>query len=241
MPTPVAPPPMMAMSQASGLERRDWTEESRFMEGEFILVWGKGCSWRWVARELKTAAGAGLMRDAGRMISIIVTTRLKLIPATVAHVRAEMENRAEFARLIGAEVPENWPPESVANAMPLFLKSLEATPDEVGWFGWYAVVREGGTNGPCLVGSGGFLGPPKEGVISIDYSVLAQFQGRSFATEMVGGLVKWALGQPGVARIAAQTEWENPASVRVLTKAGFSEAGVSANGGGARFEMLRRV
>jgi RimJ/RimL family protein N-acetyltransferase len=170
---------------------------------------------------------------------VIETARLKLIPATVALTRAEIGNRGAFARLLGALVPDNWPPETLAEALPLFLGRMEAAPDCVGWFGWYALAAGDGSAAPVLVASGGFKGPPQEGTAEIGYSVLPQFQGRGYATEMVGGLVGWAMGQPGVARIVAETEWANPASVRVLTKAGFAPGRPSTEPGGARFEFLR--
>lgn len=169
---------------------------------------------------------------------MIETARLKLIPATVDLARAEIGDRGEFARLLGASVPNNWPPETLADALPLFLGWLEAASDRIGWFGWYALAAGNGAAAPVLVASGGFKGPPQDGVVEIGYSVLPQFQGRGFATEVVGGLVRWALGQPGVARVAAETEWANPASVCVLSKAGFVPAGPATEPGGARFELV---
>ena len=183
---------------------------------------------------------------------MIETTRLKLIPATVALARAEIGDRGaggEFARLLGASVPDNWPPENAADALPLFLGWLEAAPDRVGWFGWYALAAgaRGGAGagagalaaGPVLVGGCGFLGPPRDGVAKMGYSVLPQFQRQGYATEMVRALVNWALGQQGqgVVRIVAETEWANPASVRVLEKAGFVSVGPAAEPGGRRFEL----
>ena len=167
---------------------------------------------------------------------MIETTRLKLIPATVALARAEIGDRGEFALLLGASVPDNWPPETAADALPLFLGWLEAAPDRVGWFGWYALVAGDGAAPPVLVGGGGFFGPPRDGVAQIGYSVLPQFQRQGYATEMVGELVNWALGQQGTVRIVAETEWANPASVRVLEKAGFVSVGPAAEPDGTRFE-----
>ena len=69
------------------------------------------------------------------------------------------------------------------------------------------------------------------------YSVLPQFQGRGYATEMVIALAAWAGSQPGVERLVAQTEWGNPASVRVLLKAGFVHAGPGTQPAGARYEL----
>ena len=168
---------------------------------------------------------------------MITTRRLTLVPATVAHVRAEITDHDELARLIHANVPENWPPASSADALPLFLKWLEAAPDGIGWFAWYAVATDQANSTPVLVGSGGFLGPPRDGEVSIGYSVLPQFQRVGFATEIVGGLLQWVRGKPTVTRVVAETEWANPASVRVLSKLGFVEMGPSTEPGGTRFEL----
>ena len=168
---------------------------------------------------------------------MIVTDRLTLVPATVALARAEIGDRAEFARLLEAAVPDHWPPESAADALPLFLSWLEAAPDRIGWFGWYALARVGDADRPALVGGGGFLGPPQGRTVQIGYSVLPEFQRRGYATEMVAGLVRWALARSGVDSIAAETEWANPASVRVLEKVGFTPVGSASEPGGARFEL----
>ena len=172
---------------------------------------------------------------------VIETTRLTLVPVTVALARSEIADRGEFARLLGASVPDNWPPETLADALPVFLGWLEAAPERVGWFGWYALAAGEGSAGPVLMASGGFKGPPQDGTAEIGYSVLPQFQGRGYATELVGGLVRWALQQPGVTRVVAETEWANPASVRVLTKAGFAASGSATEPGGTRFEWVGRA
>ena len=68
------------------------------------------------------------LSNAGAEVTI-ETARLKLTPATVALARAEIGDRAEFARLLRASVPDNWPPETTVDALPLFLGWLEAAPD----------------------------------------------------------------------------------------------------------------
>jgi RimJ/RimL family protein N-acetyltransferase len=169
---------------------------------------------------------------------VIETTRLKLVPATIASVRAEIDDRHVLAQFLGATVPENWPPETLVDALPLFLNWMEAAPDATGWFGWYALAPGDPGSVPTLVGAGGFKGPPKEGTAETGYSVLPQFQGHGFATEMVIALVRWALNQPGVNSVIAETEWANPASVRVLTKAGFAPCGPATEPGGTRYQYV---
>jgi RimJ/RimL family protein N-acetyltransferase len=157
-----------------------------------------------------------------------------MVPATAAHARAEIHDREAFARLIAARIPERWPPDSTVDALPLLLKWLEAVPDRVGWFAWYALAREIEAQGPVLVGSAGFLGPPKGGAVEIGYSVLPPYQKRGIATETVGRLVRRAFDESKqLDRIVAETEWSNPESVRVLTKLGFVESGEK------RFELSR--
>ncbi len=172
---------------------------------------------------------------------MITTSRLALIPATVTLARAELADRGELARLLAAAIPENWPPESTADALPLFLSWLEAAPDRVGWFGWYALARTDDVDVPVLVGGGGFLGPPEGGVVRMGYSMLPQFQRRGYATEMVRGLIAWALAHPEVESIEAETEWANPASVRVLEKTGFLSTGPATEPGGSRFTLMGKV
>ena len=171
---------------------------------------------------------------------MITTARLALIPATIPLARAELADRGEFARLLNAEVPANWPPESAADALPMFLEWFEAAPDRVGWFGWYALLRNPSPL-PLLVASGGFLGAPTDGVAEIGYSVIPPHEGVGYATELVIALTRWAFSEPSVhlTSIAAETEGPNPASARVLSKAGFTPAGVAREPGGLRFERRR--
>ena len=144
---------------------------------------------------------------------MIVTARMRLVPASVALARAELTERAEVAQLLSATVPDEWPPEILADALPLFLEWIEAAPDRVGWYVWYATVRAlreasdmlAGDVGDILMASTDFKGPPQDGMVEIGYSVLPRFQGHGYATEMVRALIDWAFVQPGVARIVAET------------------------------------
>ena len=161
---------------------------------------------------------------------MITTARMRLTPATVALSRAELTDRVEFARLLSAAVPDEWPPEMLTDALPTFLQWIEAAPDRAGWYLWYAMMRAPRVATDMLacdvhdilMASGGFKGPPQDGTVEIGYSVLPRFQGQGYATEMVRALVDWALAQPGVSRIVAETLEANTASVRLLRRLGFA-------------------
>jgi [ribosomal protein S5]-alanine N-acetyltransferase len=133
----------------------------------------------------------------------------------------ELADRTRFAAMLDARVPASWPPEILADALPLFRDLLREDPARAGWIGWYAILVTEGER--VLVGSVGFKGPPDaRGHVETGYSMVPEYQGRGFATEMVRALCAWAFAQPGVTRIVAETTWSNAASMRVLEKAGFT-------------------
>lgn len=59
----------------------------------------------------------------------------------------------------------------------------------------------------------------------IGYGILEDHQGQGYATEAVDAAVRWALNQPSVHRVEAETEPENRASRRVLEKCAFLPTG----------------
>ena len=172
---------------------------------------------------------------------MIKTNRLTLVPGTVALIRAEIHDHESFAQQLHATVPDNWPPATLVDALPLFLGWMESAPrGSEGWYAWYALMHADSTSPTMLIGGGGFLGPPDAGSVQMGYSVLDQFQRQGYATEIVRALTDWAFSHEGLIRITAETEWANPASVRVLEKTGFVSDGQTTEQDGARFELLRR-
>lgn len=170
---------------------------------------------------------------------ILHTPNLTLIPATAALAHAEIHDRESFAASLHAEVPGNWPPETVADALPWFLTQLTDNPALSGWLTWYAIFMGGVC--PVLAASIGFFGPPHLGEVEIGYSVLPQFQGRGCATEMVICLAAWALSQPDVKSVVAETSCVNFSSQRVLEKAGFNPAGPGQNADYLKFACLHAL
>ncbi|MFG2766036.1 MULTISPECIES: GNAT family N-acetyltransferase [Streptomyces] len=89
------------------------------------------------------------------------------------------------------------------------------------WFDAYGhrlvVERESG----LVVGSIGLFWPPGEGVVGIGYGIVASRRGRGYATEATRALAEFALTSAEVHTVSADVEGANPASVRVLERAGF--------------------
>ena len=169
----------------------------------------------------------------------ILTSRLDLVPATLALLSAELESRSKLALLLEAHVPDEWPPgEYDRPAIEHFRSRLMETPDGVGWYGWYALLRSGGLEPATLVGAGGFFGPPNaEGMLEIGYSIVSAFNGKGYATELVRALVAHAFQTGRVMRIVAHTTRDNVGSVRVLEKAGFHFVGLGQDIGTVEYVL----
>jgi RimJ/RimL family protein N-acetyltransferase len=148
------------------------------------------------------------------------TDRLRIIAGTRFLAAAEIEDGVKLARLLGASVPETWPPDNLRDASSYFYGLLKEHPEWEGWLTWYAIRID--NDDPVLCGSAGFKGPPDgRGMVEIGFSVLPDFQGQGLGTEIVASMVQWAKKQPGVKHIEAETNVDNRASIRVLERNSF--------------------
>ncbi|MEU8397130.1 GNAT family N-acetyltransferase [Nonomuraea sp. NPDC048892] len=94
--------------------------------------------------------------------------------------------------------------------------------DLVGAYGHRQIVeRESG----LVIGSIGLFWPPSDGVVELGYGVVPSRRGLGYASEATQALVEFALTAPEVSVVRATVELTNPASVRVLEKAGLRRTG----------------
>jgi ribosomal-protein-alanine N-acetyltransferase len=170
----------------------------------------------------------------GNSMVVETTDRMRLVAGTKILAAAEIADRAKFARLLGASVPETWPPDSIRDVSGYLYGLYEEHPEWESWLTWYAIRID--SDYSVLCGSIGFKGPPdKRGIVEIGYSVLPEFQGQGLATEMVAGIIQWAKHRPGVRRIEAETNIDNRASIRVLKKNSFIRVGAGLEPNTIRF------
>ena len=162
------------------------------------------------------------------------TQRLRLVAGTPEIAAAELGDRGRFGHLLRADVPPEWPPDTLRDALPLFLDLHRAHPGWAGWLGWYAIAML--ESRPILCGSVGFKGPPGDaGMVEIGYSLLPDYRGAGLASEMVAGLVEWAFRHSTVASIEAETAPDNLPSIRVLERNGFEPVGEGIEPGFVRY------
>jgi RimJ/RimL family protein N-acetyltransferase len=173
-------------------------------------------------------------------VKAIRSSRLELVPATLAHLEADLKSPEALGHLLGVAVPTSWPPgEYDRSAMEFFRARLAEDPDAVGWYGWYAIHRQEGEES-TVIGVAGYLGRPGiGGTIEVGYSIAPEFQARAYATEVVEALVIRAWTLPEVSRVIAHTQPSNVASVKVLERCGFTSVGPGGNSGEVEYEKLR--
>jgi [ribosomal protein S5]-alanine N-acetyltransferase len=170
---------------------------------------------------------------------VLKTGRLTLVPATCAMLDAECAAPNLLAGFLDADIPSNWPPESLRDAYPWFRDHHMKDPYGDGWYSWYTVLtctREC----PVLAGSVGSVGRPDHtGLLEIGYSVLPQFQHQGIGGEMTALFISWAFTDASVARIIARTAPLNNLSVALLRKNRFKLCGQETEDGLAEYELIR--
>lgn len=148
------------------------------------------------------------------------TQRLALHPLTVE----ELEKLAERYRGEDAELTK---------AYTDMAEGCRQHPAQYLWYtAWGICLRETG----AMIGDGGFKGLPPDGRPEIGYGLESPYWGHGYATEAAEALCRWALEQPGVTAIEAETAPDNAASQRVLAKLGFEPTGVIGEEG-PRFRL----
>ncbi len=147
---------------------------------------------------------------------MLETKRLKI------HIAA----REEMERFIETQTDAD-----LIQAYKEMLQGCIDHPDQWAWYAIWMIALKDGTH----VGDLCFKGLNPDGSVEIGYGILDEYQGRGYASEAVAAAVNWALAQPGVTRVEAETEPDNRASQRVLEKCGFIPTGTMGEEG-PRFE-----
>lgn len=156
------------------------------------------------------------------------TARLRLVALTPESSAAAITDRARLCQLLNADVPAEWPPETLADVEGMLAARLADNPQEVGWWGWYIIARAGvAAPRETLIGSVGCSRWGSENMPHFGYGVLPAFERRGLTTEAAMRLIAWVMAQPGVERVVATTFERHGASIRILERCGFVNLGVS--------------
>lgn len=153
------------------------------------------------------------------------TERLQLVAWSPDQLLALFEH-PEFAGPAGFPLAEGLRGLYVSGAVsPQWLDHLRTaagTPADPWQYGFFLVEKDSGV----VIGTAGFKGPPDgDGMVEIAYGIAPERQGRGFATEAAGALLRFAAADPRVRLLRAHTLPEPNASTHVLRKCGFMHLG----------------
>lgn len=143
-------------------------------------------------------------------------TNIRLLPATVEHLVALQSDPIGFGRVIGSEVPDGWPefPESI----DFTIARLREQPDQAEWWMHFFLLPDS-----TLIGSGGYVGPPQDGVVEFGYELAPEFRGRGLGTAAAKAMIDKATATGAVSMIIAHTLANENPSTGVLRRLGFTK------------------
>lgn len=151
------------------------------------------------------------------MIAVLTTARLRLRPFTAADAPAMLA----MSREAGAR---RWLPDQVyrdvaeATARLAVLAAWTAQPPAPHLRPFVLGVEHVAT--AALIGHVGLSAA--RGSVEIGYGIADAWQGQGLATEAVAAVATWALAALGLPEVLGIVAADNPASIAVLTKAGFA-------------------
>ena len=112
-----------------------------------------------------------------------------------------------------------WKPHRSISETRAFLRHCEKRWKEGSGFTWAIVPHGGELVGAISLRPNGFKA-------DVGYVLARPHWGKGYATEALRAVVEWALGQRGIQRVWAVCDMENPASARVMEKAGLRKEGI---------------
>jgi [ribosomal protein S5]-alanine N-acetyltransferase len=151
------------------------------------------------------------------------TSRLTITSLTLDRVHAAISDRPLLGAILGANIPDDWPNQEFADALPVFAQWLL---EDVSYAEWVGLIihREDNT----LIGDIGFKGRPNaDGSVEIGYGIVPSYRNQGYASEAARAMVEWAFSHDDVQRVLANCLNDNIASIRVLEHIGMRQVGAS--------------
>jgi ribosomal-protein-alanine N-acetyltransferase len=151
---------------------------------------------------------------------------IELVPMTPEFIAAALAgHRHEATRLIGAELPEDFPSEGERRFLGLRLRQMREDERFRTWCP-HAVVRGG-----KMIGHAGYHGPPgvnstqNPDAVEFGYRIFPPHRGRGYATQAARMLMNQAEERAGIRHFVLSVGPENEPSLAIVRKLGFVRTG----------------
>lgn len=150
---------------------------------------------------------------------VIETEKLEIVPLNPEQLRLWVEDISTLERELNckykAEPMEGFFLDIVRGQLDITEKDSKNYLYHSFWF----IIRK---EDRVVVGSADFKDIPNEkGEVEIGYGLGKEFEHNGYMTEAVQAMCGWAMVQPGVTHIIAETDLDGYASHRILERCGF--------------------
>jgi RimJ/RimL family protein N-acetyltransferase len=168
------------------------------------------------------------------------TARLELVTATLQHVLIALEDPTKLARLLGADLADEWPPRHATRADFEQLRDrLHADPSAVDWGLRLVVRRDIEGRKPILAGVVALSGAPDDGLTEIACGFAGEHAQPDLVAEALHAAMDWAFKDETLERIFAIGGLDGGLHGDMLLELRFTSAGAGDAPGTSRFVKLR--
>jgi [ribosomal protein S5]-alanine N-acetyltransferase len=144
----------------------------------------------------------------------LTTARLRLRPLAPAEMQALLEG----VPVPGLRWAEGYPLDGTLVAVAMQEDLVKRGVDRGGFCHYQVVLKDE----DIVIGDVGFHAPPDElGEVSVGFGIVPAARRRGYAIEALSAVLEWALQQPEVRCVHADTDLVNLASQRVLAAVGM--------------------
>lgn len=149
------------------------------------------------------------------------TERLELIPLNAYRLRLWIEDIPELEREMNCSYRAEAVEGEFRSILRQQLELVERDTEHLLFHTFWFLIRK---EDRVVIGSAAFKNvPDQDGNVEIGYGLGDAYFGFGYMTEAVNAMYCWALSQPGIAHVIAETERENIPSQRVLERCGFTQ------------------
>lgn len=144
--------------------------------------------------------------------------RLLLLPVNIQILKVSLMGDEALGEFLSVEIDSEWTAFG-REALQYVLEKLEADSNQQSWWTYLPILKSDNK----IIGSGGYKGPPAEGLVEIGYEIAPSFRKQGYATEMAQKLVQHAFSFSNIEIVQAHTLGKPNASTQILNKLGFKK------------------
>jgi ribosomal-protein-alanine N-acetyltransferase len=153
-------------------------------------------------------------------MSEIETERLRVVALTMEQLQRYLTDRPRLERQLGVSLSQGVITQALRRAIAIKLtKMAQVPPSHHDWYTYWLMIVNKDAFGAGLIGFKGY--PSPAGEAELGYGIDPGYRNQGYTTEAVQALIGWAFQHPECTSVIGEVKKTNPASSRVLEKAGM--------------------